>query len=405
MKILVIAPTAFHLGYLGCYGNAWIETPHLDALAAESAVFDNHYSDCPNGYGAWRAWRTGRFQFPTLAPEPVPLASNSFDLLALLRTHAIPSLLVTDKPEASGSNDSNDWQEITPIPTGEKGEEYSKILRKTILKSIRTLEPHDHGLIWVETNLLTPPWSVNESSPNYFSNETDDEPGDDPIELLSQPESTWLDPTDDRMYLRLQNSYATAISHLDCVLGEVFDEFRQRDLFNEFMIIVTTDRGFPLGEHGLVGDVRPWLHDEFVHIPLIIRLPGENAVGRRIAALTQPGDLMPTVLEALAIATPPTHGSSLLPLIRGQQDRIRDFVCSGLRIEDALEWALRTADWAFLLPEFQGGIDPTRDRQLYVKPDDRWEVNNVWQHHPEVAEHLEKILRASVKGSTSEAQR
>ena len=61
MKIIVIAPAGFHLDYLGCYGNLWIDTSSLDALAAESTVFDKYISDCPSALGAWQAWRTGCF--------------------------------------------------------------------------------------------------------------------------------------------------------------------------------------------------------------------------------------------------------------------------------------------------------------------------------------------------------
>ena len=173
------------------------------------------------------------------------------------------------------------------------------------------------------------------------------------------------------------------------------------------MIIVTADRGFPLGEHGLVGASRPWLHQELVHIPLIIRMPHGAAGGARIGALTQPVDLMPTLLEAFDLTSLDCHGSSLLPLIRGEQERIRDYACSGLEIGGELEYSLRTPDWAFLLPEnpSSGGLRPLlRDRQLYVKPDDRWEVNNVLQHHFELAEQFEQVLRTFVKNPKSQAQ-
>jgi hypothetical protein len=44
--------------------------------------------------------------------------------------------------------------------------------------------------------------------------------------------------------------------------------------------------------------------------------------------------------------------------------------------------------------------DPPRPAQLYVKPDDRWEVNNVLQHHLELSEHLEQTLRGFVEATT-----
>src|SRR5580704_7164679 len=57
MKVLVLHTSAFHLGFLGCYGNTWIETPHLDRLAAEAVVFDQHHADCPGVRTCW----TGRY--------------------------------------------------------------------------------------------------------------------------------------------------------------------------------------------------------------------------------------------------------------------------------------------------------------------------------------------------------
>jgi arylsulfatase A-like enzyme len=244
---------------------------------------------------------------------------------------------------------------------------------------------------------------VDESADDYFSNAGDDDSSARPTEPLENPTVGWVDRSDDLTFTRLQRTYATLVSQLDDGLGQLLEELRRRERDNPMMLIVTTDRGFPLGEHGLVGDFRPWLHDELVHIPLIVRMPEGTAAGSRIRALTQPVDLVPTLLEAFGLNIPDIHGSSLLPLIRGEQEWIREFACSGLRIGNALEWSLRTPDWAFLSPIFPEENDPSRDPQLYVKPDDRWEVNNVLQHHPDLAENLEKSLSAFIRSPTREA--
>jgi hypothetical protein len=67
-----------------------------------------------------------------------------------------------------------------------------------------------------------------------------------------------------------------------------------------------------------------------------------------------------------------------------------------LRIGEREEWALRTPEWSFLLPVAAPVDDLPRSAQLYVKPDDRWEVNNVLQHHLELAERMEHVLRAFI---------
>jgi hypothetical protein len=60
----------------------------------------------------------------------------------------------------------------------------------------------------------------------------------------------------------------------------------------------------------------------------------------------------------------------------------------------AEEWSLRTLQYALVLPVKQPPDVPLRAVQLYRKPEDRWEVNNMVQHHLEVAEEMEKTLRS-----------
>src|SRR5262245_14740164 len=87
MKVVVLVINGFHLGYLGCYGNDWTDTPSLDRLAAEAVVFDRHYADRVDAAGARHAWRTGRYSFPD--PDAAQsVAEQPADLFELLRQRA-----------------------------------------------------------------------------------------------------------------------------------------------------------------------------------------------------------------------------------------------------------------------------------------------------------------------------
>jgi hypothetical protein len=108
--------------------------------------------------------------------------------------------------------------------------------------------------------------------------------------------------------------------------------------------------------------------------------------------LTQSVDLFPTLLEALDLPAEESHGHNLLPLARGERDRVRDYACAGLANKDGAAYTLRTPQWS-LLPSAQSPACPP---QLYVKPEDRWEVNNVVQHHLELTQRLEQMLHAFV---------
>ena len=54
-------------------------------------------------------------------------------------------------------------------------------------------------------------------------------------------------------------------------------------------------------------------------------------------------------------------------------------------------WGVGSAEWYLMLDDRPDGA-----RRLFVKPDDRWEVNDVAQHHPELAAHCEEVLRGFV---------
>jgi hypothetical protein len=115
-----------------------------------------------------------------------------------------------------------------------------------------------------------------------------------------------------------------------------------------------------------------------------------------VAGLTQNIDLAPTLAELFALGKFPCHGQSLLPLVQGQVETVREYACAGLRVNDGIEWCLRSPEWSFLLPIEPHLEDPGRTARLYVKPDDVWEVNNVIQHYLDWTDRLAATLQAFV---------
>jgi hypothetical protein len=74
---------------------------------------------------------------------------------------------------------------------------------------------------------------------------------------------------------------------------------------------------------------------------------------------------------------------------------VREYACLGM---DAEEFAIRTHLWHLILPvEAADEDEAPRGIELYRKPEDRWDQNDVAEQHPEVAEHLEVILRRFVE--------
>ena len=63
MNVIVVVCNSLHLGFLGAYGNAWIDTPSLDRLASEGVVFDHHFPENLTTLPTRRSWWTGRYGF------------------------------------------------------------------------------------------------------------------------------------------------------------------------------------------------------------------------------------------------------------------------------------------------------------------------------------------------------
>lgn len=441
MKMLLVHVSGLHLGYVGCYGNDWVDTPTLDRLASEGAVFDHHYADCP---GQWDTAWTGKYRYGWLTRKPLSAAPG---LTGLLAANGIPVIRITAAQMSAAGH-------INPAS-------YHDEIRQSLLSAVEGVSGSANWLISLELPSLVPPWLVGEDFlAHYFLPDTetmateeglgkqeeaeneadaeemneiesevqeivsaevewpndeydltsdtelpfddslpdsyeDEESGEEVLLMpLLDPPVGLIDVNDDTLAQRLQLSYAAAVSQADTYLHTALEQLRASGVLEETLLIVTADHGLPLGEHGLVGDARPWLHEELVHLPLLICLPGAVEAGRRVGALTQPVDLFPTILEAFGIGAPANHGHSLFPLLHGKSAGHRDYVCAGVRIDDVAEWALRTREWALLLPEDSAA---PRKPQLYAKPEDRWEVNDLRQHNLDLAENLEETLRKWVK--------
>ena len=108
---------------------------------------------------------------------------------------------------------------------------------------------------------------------------------------------------------------------------------RETGLLDRTLVIITADHGEELFDHGWLGHASTGydgkLYDELIRIPMIIRLPDRSLNGK-FSAMVQGVDVMPTVFELLGIEStgmePQMQGQSLVPIITGSKEKIRDYV-------------------------------------------------------------------------------
>ena len=409
MRVIVFALNGCPAGWLGAYGNDWVGTPNLDRIAAEGVVFDRHISDRPDG--------------------EIVLLEKTLSRERLEKT--IRTILVRANHPDTDAADSfyAGWGEVFDARPRADDDSPLTHLMDALPALLDRLADTPDFLLWIETDRLLPPWDVpqevfeayldgddEEAAPAPEDEEEDQEldeedeeeqDEDEPaVSEIATPQAAldvtpWADPPTgpfDRADLDawdwLHHSFAAVVTKFDAELGVLFDILRERGFSESAAWVITSDFGYPLGEHGQIGLHRPWLHEELVHLPLLLRLPGGEQAGRRVSGFTQPPDLFPTLCALLGV--PPSAGASgfnLLPLARGEATSARAFAITALELGDAAEIAIRTDDWALLVPTRVPEGDPPREPLLYQQPDDRREVNDLRTHNLDRADELEAVLR------------
>lgn len=447
MNTVVFALHSCPVGALGPYGNEWVATPTLDRLAAEGVVFDRHLSDCPDPAAARRAWLMGLPQTPRRDGQPLP-APSSPDLLARLTAAGIVTVLVDHTRPGNGppAEFYAGFRERFAAPPAAADTSPVAALLRVLPQVVDAVRDAPGWLVWIELDRLVPPWDVPQGVFDAYIEDVFDTTPDDPasrestldaeavltadqdIEIIDPtageyfeevevddeseeerpiaasiapwiaPPAGWFDRADAASWELLHRSFAAAVTQFDADLGRLFAALREGGL-GDAAWLVTADRGQALGEHGLVGPGRPWLHEELVHVPLMVRLPEGRMAGRRTAELTTPSDLMPTLLGLHGLPSDGIAGVSLAPYLAGGPAPSRPAVVTGLVLADASEWAVRTAAWAYLAPGLVPEDDDLRTAMLFVKPDDRFEMNDVTTEHPDAAAELEAVLAAACGGS------
>ena len=115
----------------------------------------------------------------------------------------------------------------------------------------------------------------------------------------------------------IRSQYAGKLTMVDRWFGELLGAFDRARLWNETMVVLTTDHGHDLGERGTFAKAYPHF-DSHANLPLFVWHPAYLSNGRAVSGLTSTVDLFATVLDT-AGATPParTHSRSLVPLLAG----------------------------------------------------------------------------------------
>ena len=340
MKAIMVMFDSLNRRFLPPYGNDWVKAPNFTRLAERSVTFQNAYAGSLPCMPARRELHTGRYNFLHRGWSPLEPFDDSMP--ELLKLNGVHTHLVSDHGHywEDGGASYHPRYTTWEIVRGQEGDPWKGDMDPSIQATTFVAQPRakspfknaprldavnrryrdradkscqkqvfDLGLEFMETNRNYDNWflQIESFDPHepFFTYE-------EYLGLYDIPdigrEADWppYDAVreDEKTIEHVRKKYAAMISMCDEHLGRVLDKMDELDLWKDTMLIVCTDHGFLLGEHGCWA--KNWMpcYDEIVHTPLFIWDPRCGKKGERRDALVQMIDMAPTLLSYFGLEIP-----------------------------------------------------------------------------------------------------
>ncbi len=200
---------------------------------------------------------------------------------------------------------------------------------------------------------------------------------------------------DEKTARRLIHGYYAATSYMDAQLGRVLDAFDRLGLAENTIIVLWSDHGWHLGDHGIW--TKHTNYEEANRIPLLIVAPGVTRPGSSTRQLAETVDLFPTLAELAGLPAPrgpqPIDGLSLVPVLKDPAKRLRDHAYHCFpRGEGRLGRAIRTERHRLVEWKKPGDPPETAQLELYDYQVEQPESENLAGQQPEIVRQLRALL-------------
>ena len=348
MKSIVILMDSLNRHYLSSYAQSWIRTPNLDRLASRSVVFDNHYAGSLPCMPARREMMTGRHSFLETPWGPIEPWDECVQT-HLREQRQVYSHLITDHYHYfhAGGEGYHTLFDSWEFERGQEGDVWKPVVDVPPIPETRG-KGVARGAYWRNRSQIDLQDDLSYSTPRCFNRAIEfldlngksdnwhlhlevfdpHEPFDCPDRYLEMYDDEWdrylynwpdyapLDPEqdDEQAVAHIRRRYAAVLTMADHWLGRLLDRMDELDLWKDTQVILTTDHGHLLGEHGYWAKNYMFDYNELAHIPFFLARPGVPP--GRCRALTQTIDLVPTLCETFDAPVPESvRGKSLFPLV------------------------------------------------------------------------------------------
>lgn len=321
--VLLVLIDTLRADALGAWGNGPEATPALDALARDGVVFEQFVTAAAWTRPSVATLLTGLHPSThTCQAKDAALPAAVETLAEVLQKNGYATGGFPNNPNVSGAlgfGQGFDWYVYRPtFPFGARESTYGltlyTALRQAWSRATTVRRPEHH---YRPAEALLPEvraWIDDQGGARWFAF----------VHLMEPHDPYFAHPYDGTAVGRLdapgpervdelRARYAGEVRHVDAELGRFLDGLRADGRYDDLLIVVTSDHGEELGEHGGYWHGHT-LYDEQVRVPLIVKLPGNARAGTRVPWQVRQVDVAPTVAQLAEVAPSPSwQGQELFP--------------------------------------------------------------------------------------------
>lgn len=330
-RVIIISVDTLRADHLGHYGYSHGTSPNLDAFAREAIVFDEALASAPTTLPSMSTMLTGRLPFQIGVTEAnhlhMPAEITTLAEIASqagVVTGAVVSNSVLRKPPGSygsiGISQGFDFYD-DQIEGGRDGSERgAAATTDAAIEWLGRLDPARPAFFWVHYQDPHGPYTPPEEMVRPLPPRPEQEVpiGTDRWGLGQIPAYQVID--DQRRPSFYIDRYDAEIRYVDQEIGRLLEALRARGLYEDSLILFTSDHGESLGDHGYWFSHGEHLYGDLVRVPFVIRFPKgtrtpvatERGEYRRSDDLVGLVDVFATALEALGLPPTESPGVSLL---------------------------------------------------------------------------------------------
>ena len=421
---------------LGCYGNTFVKSPNIDRLAARGVKFDKAYTQFPLCNPSRSSLLTGtrpdvtgiyelqthfRKNLPDVVTLPQLFKNNKYysARVGKIFHYGVPSQIGTN-----GLDDSISWNKrINPRGRDKDEEALIKNLTpdralgsalswrategtdeeqtdgKIATEAIKILEEKKNEPFFLAVGFFRPHtpyvapkkyFDLYDESKVPLAKEKENDLADIPDAALFTKPSHW--GLDEQKRREAQKAYYATISFMDAQVGRVLDALDRLKLSENTIIVLWSDHGYNLGQHGQW--MKQSLFENSARVPLIIAVPGQG--GKTSPRTVELLDIYPTLTELCGLPAPNyLQGKSLSTLLNNPSAKWDRPAFTQVKRKDIMGRSIRTERWRYTeWDEGKAGVE------LYDHQNDNDEFTNLAQD-PKFAETV-KELSAKLKKNYSE---